>query len=332
MRLSTMFPAIAAASASLAIVSAALAGPVYAPNNFDPLNPGSTAASRLIMFDSTNPAGFTVVGSMGVDNVGFGGMAFDNQARLWAYASYYKSNGGAVSGLYQVNTTTGQATPVGAPPRRFLDDMAFNPSDGKMYGVKTQNNDTYLWSIDLGNGELTEVGVFSGLPERHNVTGLAFDSAGSIYLLENRNFYVEDPNNPSGPPQALDTSGVYKGSGLSVGLLYDLQPYEIWGLVGAQGIDIDWSRDNTGYHNAVGQGVFPDYFSTLNTFFGDGSAYVVGDPFGDNIDNGGFGYPPVQLGDLALMPDPSAIIPEPATAGLVGLGSSLSLLLRRRRR
>src|SRR5690606_37526695 len=121
-----------------------------------------------------NPAGWTVVGSMGVDNVGFGGMDFDANGNLWAYASFYKSTGGAASGLYSIDTSTGLATPVGDAPRRFLDDIAFNPANGKMYGLKTQNNATYLWTINLNDGELTYAGEVSGLQDRHNVNGLAF--------------------------------------------------------------------------------------------------------------------------------------------------------------
>ena len=323
------FPYLLAAAGTVSLAAVASADTIYAPNNFDPLNPGSTGPSQLIRFDSADPAGYTVVGSMGVANVGFGGLAFDNAGNLWAYASYYKDNGGAVSGLYSVNTATGLATPVGGPPRRFLDDIAFNPADGGMYGVKTQNNDTYLWKIDLATGDLTEQGVFAGLPERHNVTGLGFDSGGNVYLLENRNFYTEDSE--TGERVTLDASGIYKGTGLSVGLLYSLEPYENWGLVGAQGIDIDWSRDNLGYHNAVGRDDFPDYYSTLNTFFGDGSGYVPGAPFGPNVDNGGFGYPPVQLGDLAIAPDPAAIVPEPAAFSVLLLGGAFGLSRRHRR-
>src|SRR5690606_3739546 len=198
--------------------------------------------------------------------------------------------------------STGLATPVGDAPRRFLDDIAFNPANGKMYGLKTQNNATYLWTINLNDGELTYAGEVSGLQDRHNVNGLAFSSEGDLFLLDNRN------------------NSLYGGSGLSVSLLYQLPVDEGVGqLVGSQGITIDWSRGDLGYHGAVGQGVWPDYFSNLNTFALDGSLYSWGDSFGPNIN----GLPPVQPGDLAIMPSPDAINPEPAAGALLVMAAPL---------
>jgi hypothetical protein len=49
------------------------------------------------------------------------------------------------------------------------------------------------------------------------------------------------------------------------------------------------------------------------------------------VDNGGFGYPPVQLGDLAIAPDPAAIVPEPAAFSVLLLGGAFGLSRRRRR-
>jgi len=62
---------------------------------------------------------------------------------------------------------------------------------------------------------------------------------------------------------------------------------------------IDWSRDDIGYHAAVGQGIFPNYFSQINTFSTDGNTYTLGGSFGPNDQDG---IPPVQPGDLALPP------------------------------
>jgi hypothetical protein len=184
-----------------------------------------------------------------------------------------------------------------------------------MYGVKTQNNTTFLRWVDLATGALTTVGSFSGLPQRHNIAGIAFDAAGSVYLLDNRNDAEAFPNN-------TDSSGIYKGAGLAVSLLYDLESTEQFGLSGQQGIAFDWAGGTGGYHGATGRGEFPNYYTRLNPFAADGSGYANGASFGTGPTLGGFVYPAVQLGDIAIAP-----VPEPTGLALLGLGG----LARRRR-
>lgn len=314
MRLSSALT-LAATFAATAMLNVAHAVTIYAPDSLVNGSTSATPSDRLVMFDSANPAGWTVVGSLGVNNIGFGGMEFDAAGNLWGYASFYKSTGGAASGLYSINKATGAATLVGVEPREFLDDLAFNPADGKMYGIKTQNSQTYLRTVDLTTGELTTLGTFSGLPQRHNISGIAFDAAGSVYLLENRNDASNIPNN-------TDPSGLYKGAGLNVTLLYDLTSSEQFGLAGEQGIAIDWAGGTGGYHGATGRGDFPAYYSRLNTFATNGSGYTSGTSFGTGPLVNGFVFPALQLGDLAVMP-----VPEPSSAALLALGT----LLRRRR-
>jgi len=65
-------------------------------------------------------------------------------------------------------------------------------------------------------------------------------------------------------------------------------------------------------------GGYPHYFSQLDSFAADGSGYWLGPEFGPELPDG---LPPVECGDLAIMP-----IPEPASLLLVSLG----VLLRRR--
>jgi hypothetical protein len=258
--------------------AAAAAGPMaYAPDSLFTSNPN---ADDLIVFDVDDPAGYTVVGSMGVANITFGGMDFDADGNLYAYASLFRSTGGAASGLYSVDTGTGAATPIGNSPQS-LDDIAFNPADGRMYGVRSQGGTTRLYTINLGTGQVSLVGVVTADPPIRQSIGLAFDSAGSVYIHDNG----EDM--------------IYKGVGLSLAPLYTI-PQDT-GF--SQGMTVDWSRDDTGYHAAVGQGVFPDYFSQLNTFDADGGGYNLGPAFGPNIPGGdGFNYPPVECGDVAVVP------------------------------
>lgn len=148
-----------------------------------------------------------------------------------------------------------------------------------MYGVYSQGfATTRLYTVNLTTGAVTVAGTISGLPASHNVVGLAIDSAGVVFLYDNYNktLYRADAS--------LHATALYSS---------DLV------MVGSQGIGIDWSRGNTGFHNAVGQGEFPNYFSQLNTFATDGSGYQWGPDFGPNYADG---LPPVQAGDLAVVP------------------------------
>lgn len=282
-----------AAAALLLLTTTAGAVTIYAPNG---LARPTNGPDDLIMFDSANPAGYTVVGSMNVPNIGFGGMDFDRNGNLWAYASFYKSTGGAATGLYHVDLATGQATQQGSAGLQSLQDLAFNPTNNTMYGVNTQGTVTKLYTVNLTSGGTSLVGTFTGLPDVQHSMGLAIDATG--------NFYVQD----------LETDRIYKGAGLALTQLYQLPQDTNF----SQGMTIDWSRDNQGYHAAVGYGTFPHYFSQLNYFTTDGSSYTLGSDFGPELPDG---LPPVECGDVAIMP-----VPEPGSLLLL----TIAVLFRRR--
>lgn len=295
----------ASAAAVLLPAIGAQAATIYAINNniFD--NP-TTAQDHLIRFDSSNPAGYVTIGATGVPGIGFGGLDFDRSGNLWGYASFFDDNGGASSGLYKIDLATGHATLQGTQSLRTLDDLAFNPVDNTMYGIRTQNNVTSLYTVNLTSGGVTAVGTFSGLPASHNVNGFAIDSAGNYYVQE------------------AVTDGIFKaGADRVMQRLYDIGQDTNF----SQGMTIDWSRDNRGYHAATGQGVFPNYFTTLNQFATDGSGYAIGPDFGPNIVINGLGYPPVEAGDIAIVP----AVPEPAALSLVGIASVAAIRRRRAR-
>jgi len=277
----------------LMLASSASAVMVYAPNGVSRPYPFS-GPDELVRFDASNPRSFETVGSMNVPNIGCGGMECDADGGLWAYASFYKSTGGAAAGLYRVDTTTGAATLQGTASTQPLDDLAFNPVDGKMYGVRSQYNATRLYTVNLVTGATSLVGYFSGLPtDVHRVVGMAIDSTGAFYLND------------------VGVDKIYKGTGLALMELYSLPQDTNF----SQGLAIDWSRDDTGYHGAVGQGEFPNYFAQINTFATDGSAYTLGPDFGPNEMIEGYGYPLVQPNDLAIVP-----IPEPGALLLLAVG------------
>ena len=273
-------------------INVASAAVIYAPNG---LARPTNGPDSLIMFDSADPASYVTIGSMGVADIGFGGMDFDREGNLWAYASFYKSTGGAAAGLYRVNTTTGQATLQGAASLQSLQDIAFNPVDNKMYGINTQGVVSRLYTINMTTGATSMIGTLTGLPSDQHLMGFAIDSQGNYYVQE------------------LTSDKIYKGAGLAMTELCTIPGDTNY----SQGMTIDWSRDDMGYHNAVGQGVYPHYFSQLGTFTTSGN-YVLGPEFGPELPDG---LPPVECGDLAIMP-----IPEPASFVLLAFAA----LLRRR--
>jgi len=265
---------IAACVAAASAITTVNAQSIYATNT---LAPTADSSDQLIVFDPENPAAYEVIGSTGLPGIGFGGLAFDGEGQLFAYASLYKATSGAASGLYTMDTETGVVTLVG-DFGQTLQDIAFNPADGVMYGINTRfGAQSTLFSINLETGALTDLGLMSGLPTQHHLGGLAISSQGE--------FIIHD----------VVSDAFYKGDGDSFTLLYTLKEDTSFG----QGMEIDWSRGDKGYHGSVGFGIFPDYFSTVNTFSPDGSNYQVGLPFGPNdVD----GIPPVQPGDLAIRP------------------------------
>ena len=273
---------VACLLAALSFVTVtASAVPMYAPNSLARPYPFS-GPDELITFDSEDPADFVVIGSMGVEDIGFGGMDFDEYGNLWAYASFYKSTGGSAAGLYSVDINTGAATVQGTLSHQPLEDLAYNPVDHTMYGVRTQVTTTRLYTVDLTTGATSLVGTVSGLPANQHAMGFAIDSQG--------NFYIHD----------LSVDKIYKGAGLTVTELCTIPQDTNY----SQGMTIDWSRNDRGYHNAVGQGTYPDFFSQLNSFSPTGSDYTLGPDFGpvEYFPPDVYGYPPVELGDLAIPP------------------------------
>jgi hypothetical protein len=291
-------PRMLSLSALLLLAPGASGTTMYAVNHLGSY-PDSAGPDTLVMFDTNHPADYVTIGAMDVPNVGFGGLDFDADGNLWTYATFNKVTGGAKSGLYRVDPTTGLTTPQGSLSSQTLTDLAFNPSDGMMYGVFSQGYaNTHLFTVDLDTGDVTNVGTFTGFEDQHNIVGLAIDSDGTFFLHDNIN------------------NRMYAADGLVASELYAFDVV----AVGSQGMTIDWSRGDIGYHATIGQGDFPNYFNNLNTFAPDGSSYVWGPDWGPNYSDG---LPQVQPGDVA-------IAPIPAPGGMVGF-IALAAWHRRRR-
>ena len=255
-------------------ISSVSAQSIYA-NNTIASNPENS--DELLRFDPSSPSDYTVVGSFGVSGISFGGLGFNAQGDLYGYAALFKVTGGSATGLYSIDTDTGAATLIG-DSGQAIQDIAYDPMTQTMYGVNTRfGSESTLFEIDLETGATASLGVLSGLPTQHHLAGVAINAQGE--------FIIHD----------ILTDSLYKGDGASFTLLYSLTQDTAF----SQGMVIDWSRDNKGYHAAIGFGIFPNYFSLVNTFESDGSDYSIGMAFGPNDNDG---IPPVQPGDLAISP------------------------------
>lgn len=259
-------------SVSLLFVASAQAVDIYAVNNLGGNPAGSDGT--LIRFDSASPAGWVTIGSLGQPTLGMGGLEFDGAGNLYCYASYVAAGGAPASGLYSVNQTTGATTLVGNSGQS-LQDLTWNPTDNTMYGVNSSANVARLYRINLTSGATTLAGTFTGLPATNLEVGLACDSAG--------HFYVHD----------IASDRIFTGAGMAMTSSILLTRDTNF----SQGMTIDWSRDNQGYHAAIGNN--PGFFSHLYRFNTALTTWADAGTFG--VADGTF--PTVEAGDLAILPD-----------------------------
>src|SRR5207244_633528 len=107
--------------------------------------------------------------------------------------------------LVKINPTTGTATVVGSTglARLFEGDLAFNPTNGNLYGVE-QNPDPNnfllnLFQINPTTGHATVVGALNATTEARDFSALAFNSAGTLFSIDteavsaNSVLYTIDP-------------------------------------------------------------------------------------------------------------------------------------------
>ena len=264
---------------------------IYAVNNLGNAGPGQNQ-NTLVMFNSANPAGFTTIGATGIAGAGFAGLDFAGfGGGLYGYVGY-----GTVGtfGLYSINTNTGAASVVGSLSGQALQDLAWNPVNNTMYGIEGAN----LFTVNLGTGAVQNVGTFTGFAGTPLNVGLAIDSQGR--------FFVHD----------LAMDRIYRSNapgGLALSTLYTIPADTNF----SQGMTIDWSRDDRGYHAAIGNA--PQFFSRLYEFDANGAFYSL---LGNFTPNGVF--PTFEGGDLAIMP-----VPTPGAAALLGLAGLAGVRRRR---
>ena len=192
-------------------------GIVNSPNTTD----------ELIVFDASDPAGFTVIGKTGIDiDVIFTGLEFAGPGGgLFGYAAFGDP---ADSGLYEINTSTGAATPVGELGGAELFDLSWDRVTNTLFGIDAIGD---LYEIDIVTGSQNNLGPIAGLPTVVT-TGLAHDEFGTLFV------------------QDVATDAIYSGTQSGVSLLHSL-PFN---ANFNQGITIDNEGDGTGYYSAFNSG------------------------------------------------------------------------------
>lgn len=299
------------AAALVGCVSAgtAQAAIVYGIDNLAENNAGS-GGDRLIRFDTANPLGtVSVVGRTGVGSAGFSGMDFAPATGQMYGVVGFGSNASALGRLFNIDINTGTATLIGSlglPAGFSANDLSWNPVAQQMQMVATNNvvgagRITNLYNVNLTTGAAALVGSITGLPVSPNTdqlpVGLATDSSGVNFLhdiVSDRMYRL------TGTAAAQMSSTIGLDTNFS------------------QGMVIDWAGSNEWLLGSISNTpVFASQVRLMNNATGGTQSILVTWP-----NTGAGGLPQYETGDLA-------IIPEPATASLLGLALA-GLALRRR--
>ncbi|MCG3128557.1 MAG: hypothetical protein CHACPFDD_03446 [Phycisphaerae bacterium] len=247
---------------------------IYAYDNLAEVNRGGVG-DALITFDSLAPLVVTELGRSGVAGTLMGGLDFTPDGKLWSFRQT------TAGGLYSVNKLNGQATFIGAGGLSggyFITDLAYNPADGKMYGlgILSTSAPTRIYEISLVTGFATLVKTLDASSNGFLEVGLSCSSAGTLYDMDlvNNNEY-----------RIVGTAPV-----LDHAIGFDANF--------SQGTTIDWSTlaPNQGYHGALNNTTFR---TELWRFTPGGPSVFVGNIGGIN---GGTGLPEYETGDVAVEP------------------------------
>ncbi|MFO0859452.1 MAG: hypothetical protein U0570_02765 [Phycisphaerales bacterium] len=184
----------------------------------------------LVRCPAASPANQTSVGSMNLPLTFFvSGLEFTPDGRLWAAVQGFP--GSMEQGLYQVNTSTGVMTQVGAPTGlasdEVLTDLAWNPVTHRLVGMATTTTgglNSRLLSFDIHNGAVVSAAnVTSNVTVLH--VGLACLPNGEYRLLDVYNDWVS---------KLVGNQAVMLGNVLSINLAYnqgigtDYQTGKMW--------------------------------------------------------------------------------------------------------
>ncbi len=191
---------------------------------------------HLGRIDHADPEVVEDLGTMG--HKLFRALEFAGDGRLYAYENQLWGP----SQLYEVNPSNAALTPVGPSGSQRIDGMAYNPVDGRMYGVDAVTSK--LFCIDLETGNITTEGTMreDGPLPWSWIAGIAADDSGYFYIYNNAGGIYETEQ------------GVYRSTepgGLDFEWIYDLNGE--FGLAGSNlqtpaPLYYDWSSpDGRGY-------------------------------------------------------------------------------------
>jgi hypothetical protein len=218
----------------------------YAIKNTD----GVGAADELLLFDFDDPSAFALVGPVidsatGLQTSGMGGLDFNGDGTVLYACDSFGSQPGRI---YTIDPASGLATAIGDTFSQ-MNDLAWDPARGDLFGADEAG---HLWANLDDPAAAVDLGPFS-VPGMLNV-GLAFDSYGNLYVHD----------------IASDTIYVARPPSLTTLTLLHILPYN---SNFTQGLFVDWSRDDAGYHTAREFGAVRDEtwrFGTLPTGGGYG--------------------------------------------------------------
>jgi hypothetical protein len=223
----------------------------------------------LISFNPMTLPSWNTVGLTGLAGVGAMDYTGANPQTGAPYTLYAVDTFGGTGGLYSIDDSTGAVTLIGAAGA-LVDDFAYNPVDGHMYGIQSDN----LYQFDLNTGAVVLTGTYNigGLE-----TGLGFASDGTalIHDLINDAIYTAPP-----------------GSFVAT-ILYSL-PFD---TNYSQGLFVDWSQGDRGYLGAFNATSWDGELWEFDIL--GGSLNFVSN-FGPLDPNDGL--PPVEAGDLTAHP------------------------------
>ncbi len=199
------------------------------------------ANRHIVRFNWGDPT--SMVSMKKVPFILFTELEFDGEGNLWAWNC---KNGYAGGELYLVGQQTGDLEYIGDSPVP-LDDLAWNPVDGQMYGVRPWSamvsGHTELYTVELATGQTTLVGsiIDDGPAQIGWMSGLGINSSGEFYYYNNTH---------EGPGKNEQGIFLSEGpTGLDAELLYTFseQLSEPAGAFQIGPVFVDWSRDNVGY-------------------------------------------------------------------------------------